>query len=49
MPTTTASGCSLAQGIVVLLATVAWGLFVRALTDRHVRLTGEAATRSSAP
>ena len=36
-------GLRLAQGVVVLAATVVWALFVRALTDRHVRLTGESA------
>jgi len=34
-----------AQSIVVVLAAVAWGLFVRALTTRHAALTGEATTR----
>ena len=37
-------GLRLAQGVVVLAATAVWALFVRALTDRHVRLTGEASS-----
>lgn len=38
-------GLLLAQSIASILAAVAWALLVRALTDRHIRLTGEARTR----
>ena len=35
-------GLLVAQSIAGILAAVAWGLLVRALTDRHAHLTGEA-------
>ena len=35
-------GLLVAQSVAAILAAVAWGLVVRALTDRHARLTGEA-------
>ena len=38
-------GLLVAQSIVGILSAVAWGLLVRALTDRHTRLTGEARAR----
>ena len=40
-------GLLVAQSVVAVLAAVAWGLLVRALTDRHTRLTGEAVTPRS--
>ncbi len=38
-------GLLVAQSIAGILAAVAWGLLVRALTDRHAHLTGEAGAR----
>jgi Domain of unknown function (DUF4328) len=39
-------GLLIAQSIASILAAVAWALLVRALSDRHIRLTGEARARS---
>jgi hypothetical protein len=38
-------GLLVAQSVASILAAVAWGLLVRALSDRHIRLTGEAGAR----
>ena len=38
-------GLLVAQSVASILAAVAWALLVRALSDRHIRLTGEASNR----
>lgn len=38
-------GVIIAQGIVGVLAAIAWGLVIRSFSQRHTQLTGESATR----